>query len=1093
MHSQQSKDLIQEKLQDGYASGERDRLVCEVERLARERDQAQAVLQAVLGSRAWRLAERCRAPVRKLREHWPRLYKLIRFAARNVIKDNKIHTGEVGGNQSSAEAPGRKASSDEDFQCWIEEQESNPEELLSQQRSAKSLNGPLFSIVVPVHQTDHLLLQACLKSVLLQTYERWELCIAITPGGDRRNLDAVQRLVRRDERVKVVELKENRGISANTNAALTLATGEFIVLLDHDDELAPFALFEVADRVQMRPDADVLYSDHDYLDAEHGLRTNPLFKPDWSPEIMFSANYITHLTVLRRSFLEAIGPFDVAIDGAQDWDLFLRAAERTSRIEHIPKILYHWRMHAGSTARNDSAKDYVANAQLLAIGRHMERLGMDADPEVMPDGLLHVRFRRPPEGMVSIIIPTKDRVDLLSRCISTLLKDTRHENFEILILDNGSREIATKEYFRSLAGDKRIRILWHPGPFNYSAVNNRAAREAKGDFLLFLNNDVEIIRPGWLTELTSWANYAPVGIVGAKLLRANGEIQHAGVVLGMSGFADHPFADQPALTFGIAGSTGWYRNFLAVTGACMMMRREVFDELGGFDERFTLCGSDVEICLRAHQQGYRVVFNPFAELIHHEQKTRGCDVPREDYFESFKCYRHWLVAGDPYWSPNLSLWNRQPSFRYRNEESSLAFAEKHVAAAKIAAAASGQLRTSTEEDVSVSQFDCSEEQFRHLRNETASIRGFLPVKRVLWFIPVFENSFYGGIFTILRFAAHWRCEKQVENVFAICDTADRQTMLARIRSVYSDFEDSNLFILESTAQAAKLPPVDASICTLWKTAYYAVHHLSAVRRFYLIQDFEPSFYRAGSISALVESTYRMGLYGIANTVSLKKTYEREYGGKAVFFNPCVNDAVFYPEFRNRSNSEERWLVFCYGRPTHPRNAFELLSAAMKLLKASLGERVRIVSAGEEWNPSEYGLRGVIENLGILAYEDTARLYRESDVGIAMMLTRHPSYIPLELMASGCLVVSNVNSWTAWLLKDRENCLLTSTTATAIAETVERGLLDPHLREKITTNALALVRSEYLDWSCQMEKIYEYLCDPEALPVRANACGVSGAD
>ncbi len=229
-----------------------------------------------------------------------------------------------------------------------------------------------------------------------------------------------------------------------------------------------------------------------------------------------------------------------------------------------------------------------------ALSRHLQRLGIDAQPEVMPNGLLHVHFNHPPTAKVSIIIPTKDRLDLLERCISTLLSVTKYPDLEVIIVDNGSVEAATKDYFQSLRSNPHIRILWHPGSFNYSTVNNRAAREAAGDFLVFLNNDVEITHPDWLTELVSWANLPSVGIVGAKLLRANGTIQHAGVILGMNGFADHPFADGPALTFGLAGSTGWYRDFLAVTGACMAMRHEVFKQIGGFDENFVLCGSDVE-------------------------------------------------------------------------------------------------------------------------------------------------------------------------------------------------------------------------------------------------------------------------------------------------------------------------------------------------------------------------------------------------------------------------------------------------------------------------------------------------------------------
>ncbi len=1054
----------------------------EVARLYSDRAAIGTTLHMVLSSRAWRLAEKFRGPVRKLRTDWPSAYRVIRsIAGRGKTgADSPAPASPAPSSPALSSASPVPITQDEPYQRWIDEHEPSREQLAAQRGAAESLNGPLFSIVMPVHQTDHSMLQACVQSVLEQTYPRWELCIAITPGGDSRNRQFLLKLAKTDNRFRILELSQNQGISDNSNSAIGLAKGDFIALLDHDDTLASFALFEVASRLLTQPDADIIYSDHDYLDGASGLRRDPLFKPDWSPAIMFSANYITHLTVLRKSLLERTGRFNPATDGAQDWDLFLRATEITSRISHIPKILYHWRMHSGSTARNDSAKNYVADAQLLALRAHMERSAIDAQPEVMPNGLLHVRFTSAPAGMVSIVIPTKDRVDLLSRAISSLLAVTRHANFEILIVDNGSQESATKEYFRSLENDGRIRVLWHPGPFNYSSVNNRAAREAKGEFLLFLNNDVEITHPDWLTELVSWANLPMIGIVGAKLLRKNGTIQHAGVVLGMSGFADHPFADCQPLTFGLAGSTGWYRDFLAVTGACMMMRRQIFDEFRGFDETFTLCGSDVEICLRVHERGYQVLFNPFAELVHYEQQTRGINVPPEDFIESLKHYRRWLISGDPYWNPNLSLWERLPAFRYSKEESSLDFAEKHVRSVQ---GALSTPRPLSEEDRMVGWFDCGEERFQRLHEQalSAATLGYRPVERILWFIPPFQYPYYGGAHTILRFADSWSRDHGVESLFAVCGAVDHNTMAKRIRQVYPDLQSENLFVLETTPRAADLPPVDASICTLWTTAYYAIHHENATRRFYLIQDYEPAFYRAGSASALAESTYRMGLYGIANTVSLRKMYESEYGGKAVHFTQSIADSVFYPaEDKPASISSRPLQVVCYGRPDNARNAFEILKKAMRLLKQRLGDRVRIVSAGEPWTPSEFGLQGIVENLGVLSYEDSARLYRESDVGVVMMLTRHPSYIPLEMMASGCVTVTNINSWTSWLLKDGENCLLAHSTAASLADTVERALVDSELRDKIRSSAREFVHSSFLDWSAQAGKIYDYLCDPEAI-------------
>ncbi len=389
---------------------EQDRLLHELDRVVNDRNvlaerlhHSQTALNAALNSRAWRWAEKVRVPMKQFGQDWPVLYRTARSLARRLTGRSNQLPAVALQEQANAPAPPEPT----EYQRWISEFEPTSDDLQAQKQAAELLNGPLISIVLPVHRTDPGMLRACVESVTAQTYSGWQLCAAITPDKNAENRKYLQGLAKTDPRFIVIELPENGGISKNTNAALAQATGEFVAFLDHDDTLAPFALYEVALRVQSEPEADLLYSDHDYFDVSTGERCRPLFKPDWSPSIMFSANYITHLTVLRRALLDQIGLFDPAADGAQDWDLFLRATEKTQRIAHIPKVLYHWRMHASSTAHNDSAKNYAANAQLLAFTRHMERLNMNAKPEVMPDGLLHVRFERPPTAKVSIIIPTK--------------------------------------------------------------------------------------------------------------------------------------------------------------------------------------------------------------------------------------------------------------------------------------------------------------------------------------------------------------------------------------------------------------------------------------------------------------------------------------------------------------------------------------------------------------------------------------------------------------------------------------------------------------------------------------------------------------
>jgi GT2 family glycosyltransferase/glycosyltransferase involved in cell wall biosynthesis len=1048
--------------------------------LVKQRDQLQRDLQVMAESPGWKLIQRYRAWLWHQAKIRPGLFGTYQKIATRLLRT-------VAAETSANPTPFSKAS-DANYQRWIDENEPGPTELRQQRELSTALNfQPLFSVVLPIFRVSKQILTECLQSVVHQSYPRWELCIAYGCPGDEVNWDIVTDFAARDSRIRVTRLEKNLGISGNTNAAADMANGEYLVFLDHDDALAPFALFEAAELLSLKPQTDLIYSDHDYIQEGDSLRFRPLFKPDWSPDIMFSANYITHLTIIRAALVREVGGFDPATDGAQDWDLFLRVIERTRYIKRIPKILYHWRVHAASTAHNSSAKSYAMDAQLVALARHMERIDLPASPERHANGLLRVRWQAGGDRMVSIVIPTRDKVDLLCKCVSTILEKTDYPSYEILIVDTGSREQTTRDYYATLKSVDGVRVLDYSEPFNFSAVNNLGARQARGELLLFLNNDTEIIDPHWLGELAGWACYQPVGIVGARLLGPDGTIQHGGVVVGLSGFADHPFSGLPPLTFTMYGSTGWYRNYLAVTGACMMMRRDVFDELGGFDESYILCGSDVEICLRARNYGYRIVYNPFAELIHHERQTRGDEIPPQDFFTSYKDYRKYLESGDPYWSPNLSVWTKKIGFHFKEEETSLHFVQTYLKslnpspkeAAPIPTTVPAVPRPQSEAQHLVSWFDFSEAEVQMLKQRETEILGYRQVETIVWFIPAFVNPFYGGIFTILRFAEYWRRSKGVRNLFAVCGSVDPALMLSRIQQIVPVCGKSDLYILGGVKDVKDLPTGDAAICTLWSTAYFALKYRRVARRFYFIQDFEPAFYSAGSGSALVESTYRLGFYGIANTDSVRRFYEDEFGGKATHFTPCVDQKLFYPLDHKRTAPTDRpWQVFCYARPLHARNAFELLSAALRQLKFRLGGRVRILTAGENWQAADHNLDSVVENLGLLSYEDTARLYRESDLGVVLMLTRHPSYIPMELMASGCLVVTNRNRWTEWLLEHERTCLLSHTTATALADTIERGLTEEVLREAIIQRGLELVRAKYCDWKPEMEKVYEFMCNPD---------------
>jgi GT2 family glycosyltransferase len=565
------------------------------------------------------------------------------------------------------------------FQVWISAHEPQGDEITRQADIAAGWGyQPLISILTPVYNTEPGLLRAMVASVLAQSYPNWELCLA-DGASPRPDLPPVlQEIAALDGRIRLARLDDNRGISANTNAALEMARGDFVAFLDHDDLLAPFALFEVVQALNQDNSWDLIYSDHDLLSSDGARRYQPLFKPDWSPEIMLSANYITHLTVARAHLVREIGGLDPQTDGAQDWDLFVRISERTSKILHLPKILYHWRDAGGSTAVDIWAKPYAPPAQLRVISAHLRRLGL-TQAEAFFDRSGFIRVRWPFERRkVSIIIPTNGANALLEACVDSILAHTAYPDYEILIVNNGKRLPDEFPYYQRFTQDRRMQVLHYPGTFNFSAVVNFGAAHASGDLLLFLNNDTRVTSADWLDELAMWALRPEVGAVGAKLLRDNGTIQHAGVILGLSGFAGHIFGDCPENQWSLFGLAEWYRDYLAVTAACVMMRRATFERIGKFDETFILCGNDVEICLRLRRHGLRVVYNPFARLVHLEGATRQGDVPAQDFFISYPHYQPWLAAGDPYFNPNLSYWHMRPSLAAPGEPTPLVFVQQFL-------------------------------------------------------------------------------------------------------------------------------------------------------------------------------------------------------------------------------------------------------------------------------------------------------------------------------------------------------------------------------------------------------------------------------
>jgi O-antigen biosynthesis protein len=564
-----------------------------------------------------------------------------------------------------------------DFHEWFLAQRATPADIDAQgEPSARFALCPLISFLVPVYNPAPWVLHEMIESVLAQTYDAWELCLvdgASTRAGVRETL---QRYIERDTRIRLTQLDENKGIAGNSNEALAMARGEFVTLLDHDDLVEPDLLFRVVEAINTHPDADVVYYDEDLLSSNGKRHRQLTLKPEWSPDLIMSTPLLTHSTLRRHLVLDA-GGFDPAYDGTQDWELFLRLSERTERIVRVPRVLYHWRMVEGSAAASSKAKAYVYERQLAAIQSHMRRLGAEDAVAYWVDQNVPRVVWTPKPTIVSIIIPTKDHVAVLRRCLDSILTRTAYGAYEIILVDTGSIEEETHEYYATLRQNSQIKLVQYQGQFNYSRACNLGAQHATGESLLFLNNDVEVLDADWLEELVRWSNLPPIGIVGAKLLYPHRRIQHAGVFLGASGLAGHLYLGAGEHAMSILGSTDWYRDCSAVTGALHMMRREVYDAVGGYDERYDISYSDVAICIEAIRRGYRVLYDPFVCLLHYESQSRSDRTPsRHDMLRAGEDFGSYIEDGDPYFSPHLSYCASWPKLRRSDEPSRASMYER---------------------------------------------------------------------------------------------------------------------------------------------------------------------------------------------------------------------------------------------------------------------------------------------------------------------------------------------------------------------------------------------------------------------------------
>jgi GT2 family glycosyltransferase/glycosyltransferase involved in cell wall biosynthesis len=923
---------------------------------------------------------------------------------------------------------------------------------LMRQRLAASATRDPQRFAIIVLPGDDRRLQTTLASVRAQSWPWWEVT-ALVPGGTSHASGHGA-----DERLRLLSSADPRSVD---RVLEELPPRALVLFLLAGDALAPDCLYEVAVTVRRDPFIDLITWDDEVTEWGHG-RPRLRLRPWWSPRTLVSANYLDRSFAIRASRVPLPVSSHGSLGPAQIWDLLLGCDIAGDRVASIPRTL--------STA----AREYslARDAAAAVVDAALRRRGWPARARSSEPGGVRVEWALDRWPTVSVVIPTRHN----RRLLGPLLSDLAHADYpslEVIVADNGGRSPDNERWYETQP--LRPTILWWERPFNYSAVNNAAARRATGEVLLFLNDDIRAERdPAWLKEMVGWLTVSDVGAVGMQLLDDEGRIQHGGVILGLTGFAGHLFAGTRPGCDTLLGSTTWNRDVLAVTAACLAVRRVDFEGVGGFDESFTLCGSDVALCLALRERGLGSVCLPNTGLTHLESATRGRDVPANDFFVSWWRYQRWIRSGDPYYNPRLSMTSTSPRLKAAHEPSAAQLASPYIGRSVAVFHSRDDLPRAGQ---LARQCRISPQSVRAVREVHRRAPRDGALRSVNWYIPGIDSPFYGGIYTALRIAAKLAGDHGVENRFVVCGGGPAAFIESGISAAFPILRDSPVVIADTRAALMKAPPADAAIATLWTTAYDVAKYGRACRKYYLVQDFEPMFYPAGTIYALAEESYRLGLYGLCNTANLASIY-RSYGGVATHFVPAVNGEVFHAAGRRVWRRGEPITLFVYARPGHWRNCWELAEPALMELKDQFADGIRILAAGSWSVPPPSHRMPAITHLGLLDYAETGRLYRRCDIGLALTVSEHPSYLPLELMACGVGVVAFDNPAGSWLLRDGENCLLAPRTVDGLVDRVQVLVRDAALRERLVAQGLEDIAARHADWDRALAGVHAFLSNPE---------------
>lgn len=872
-----------------------------------------------------------------------------------------------------------------------------------------------FSVVMPVYNVEIKWLEKAIESVQKQNYKNWELCIADDCSTNPEVKEYLTKI--QSDQIKILFREKNGGISEATNSAVSLATGEYIVLMDNDDELTYDALYEFV-RAAKEKNADIIYSDQNIIDNNSKGR-DPLYKPDWSPDLLLSQMYIGHLLGFRKSLFEEVGGFRSEFNGSQDYDLVLRMTERTNNVVHVPAILYGWRDIPSSTAANPQSKPYAQTAGLMAIQEHLDRTlgkGKAIAKETEDLFVYDVRYMMEEKPLVSVIIPTKDHVELLADVIASIYKKTTYNNYEILILNNNSEEEKTFQYFEKIQKKHtNLRVLDASYEFNWSKLNNHGIREANGDVFIFMNNDMSVITEDWMERLAEKAVQPRNGVVGGLLLYEDGTIQHAGVVVGICGYADHIYKGMKPVHYGSPFISPMVtRNVTACTGALMAVSRKTIEKIGNFDEDFIICGSDIELCIRANNRGLKNIYDPHIKLYHYESKSRDSYVPPVDFEMSEFFYRTYTEEGDPYYNENLDYRKTTPKAVARTQ-----FLKRESDVMRFINN-SRKEKLMSESDVRVPEI--LEYQFR---------KSDFKEKRLNLLVPsINPEHVFGGISTALKFFAELVEESGYASRLILTDAAPSREGLKGFQEQYrlvkssKDCDDRHQIVPYNSRSNESIPVSenDIFVFTGWWTAYctqiaYAKYEreegIKPNQFIYFIQDYEPGFYPWSTRYLLADSTYRSDYKQIAvfNSNLLYEFFKKEGYSfhKEYFFDPVLNAGLKKVLVSHEGQViKKKKKILVYGRPSTERNAFTLVVAALREWVARMDnvDDWEIVSAGEYHENVDLGKGKRLVSVGKMSIEEYGKCMLETYAGISLMSSPHPSYPPLEMSEFGVKVITN---------------------------------------------------------------------------------------